>query len=157
MAIQFGDDQDSRARRSETPRQGGRGYGRVSFRCIVGPRGLCEACAPGGAIGVIRARSPAGHRERWAGTLGDLSPPRRGSRGTPAVAPSAARASSAAASTPSGAANHLVPVLVAGGGADAIDAAARRVRDERWPEVVAAQEMQRRQARMMFTPDRWGT
>src|SRR5207253_7390780 len=35
------------------------------------------------------------------------------------------------------AANHLVPVLTAGGDPATIDAAARQVRDERWPEVVA--------------------
>jgi 2-polyprenyl-6-methoxyphenol hydroxylase-like FAD-dependent oxidoreductase len=52
------------------------------------------------------------------------------------------------------AANHLVPALL-GGDAVAIDAAARRVRDERWPEIVAAQQMQQHQARMMFAPDNW--
>ena len=40
------------------------------------------------------------------------------------------------------AANHLCPVLTAGGDPAAIDAAARRVRDERWPEIVAVQKMQ---------------
>jgi 2-polyprenyl-6-methoxyphenol hydroxylase-like FAD-dependent oxidoreductase len=55
------------------------------------------------------------------------------------------------------AANHLVPVLTAGGGPAAIDTAARRVRDERWPEIVAAQQIQEHQARMMFTPDGWRT
>jgi 2-polyprenyl-6-methoxyphenol hydroxylase-like FAD-dependent oxidoreductase len=53
------------------------------------------------------------------------------------------------------AANHLVPVLTAGGDPAAIDAAARRVRDERWPEVVAVQRMQRHQARILFAPDGW--
>jgi 2-polyprenyl-6-methoxyphenol hydroxylase-like FAD-dependent oxidoreductase len=52
-------------------------------------------------------------------------------------------------------ANHLVPVLLASGDAAAIDAATRRVRDERWPEIVAAQEMQQHQAKMMFAPDNW--
>jgi 2-polyprenyl-6-methoxyphenol hydroxylase-like FAD-dependent oxidoreductase len=52
------------------------------------------------------------------------------------------------------AANHLCPVLCAGGDRAAIDAAARRVRDERWPEIVAVQEMQQRQARMLLNPDR---
>src|SRR5262249_46303833 len=33
------------------------------------------------------------------------------------------------------AANHLCPVLTAGGDPSALDAAARRVRDERWPEI----------------------
>jgi 2-polyprenyl-6-methoxyphenol hydroxylase-like FAD-dependent oxidoreductase len=60
------------------------------------------------------------------------------------------------------AANHLVPVLTAGGASSAIDggaidAAARRVRDERWPEIVAVQEMQRKQARVLYHPDRWRT
>jgi 2-polyprenyl-6-methoxyphenol hydroxylase-like FAD-dependent oxidoreductase len=55
------------------------------------------------------------------------------------------------------AANHLVPALTAGGDPSAIDAAAKRVRDERWPEIVAVQEMQQNQARMLFTPDRWST
>jgi 2-polyprenyl-6-methoxyphenol hydroxylase-like FAD-dependent oxidoreductase len=55
------------------------------------------------------------------------------------------------------AANHLIPVLTAGGDASAIDEAARRVRDERWPEIVAIQQMQEHQARVLFTPDRWGT
>ncbi len=53
------------------------------------------------------------------------------------------------------AANHLCPVLAAGGGPEAIDAAARRVQDERLPEVEAIQRMQQDQARMLFTPDGW--
>jgi 2-polyprenyl-6-methoxyphenol hydroxylase-like FAD-dependent oxidoreductase len=55
------------------------------------------------------------------------------------------------------AANHLVPVLAAGADPVALDAAARRVRDERWPEVVAVQEMQQDQARILIAPDRWST
>jgi 2-polyprenyl-6-methoxyphenol hydroxylase-like FAD-dependent oxidoreductase len=55
------------------------------------------------------------------------------------------------------AANHLVPVLAAGGDPAALDAAARRVRDERWPEVVAVQEMQQDQARILIAPDGWST
>lgn len=55
------------------------------------------------------------------------------------------------------AANHLVPVLTAGGDPAAIDAATRRVQDERWPEIVAVQELQRHQARILFAPDRWRT
>jgi 2-polyprenyl-6-methoxyphenol hydroxylase-like FAD-dependent oxidoreductase len=55
------------------------------------------------------------------------------------------------------AANHLVPVLAAGADPSALDAAARGVRDERWPEVVAVQEMQQDQARILFAPDRWST
>jgi 2-polyprenyl-6-methoxyphenol hydroxylase-like FAD-dependent oxidoreductase len=57
------------------------------------------------------------------------------------------------------AANHLCPVLSAGGGGgpSALDAAAQQIRDERWPEIVAVQRMQHDQARMLFTPDRWST
>jgi 2-polyprenyl-6-methoxyphenol hydroxylase-like FAD-dependent oxidoreductase len=55
------------------------------------------------------------------------------------------------------AANHLVPVLVAGGDPAALDAAARRVRDERWPEIVAFQKMQDDMARPMNQPDRWSS
>jgi 2-polyprenyl-6-methoxyphenol hydroxylase-like FAD-dependent oxidoreductase len=55
------------------------------------------------------------------------------------------------------AANHLCPVLTSGGDAAALDAATRQVRDERWPEVVAVQEMQQNQARTLFAPDRWRT
>src|SRR5215475_13260932 len=40
------------------------------------------------------------------------------------------------------AANHLVPVLTDGGDASAVDAAARRVRDERWPEIEVVQRLQ---------------
>ncbi len=55
------------------------------------------------------------------------------------------------------AANHLCPVLTAGGDPSAIDAAARRVRDDRWPEIVSVQKMQEHQVRMLFDPDSWGT
>jgi 2-polyprenyl-6-methoxyphenol hydroxylase-like FAD-dependent oxidoreductase len=55
------------------------------------------------------------------------------------------------------AANHLCPVLTAGGDPAAVDAAARRVQEERWPEIVAVQEMQQHQARILFSPDRWST
>ncbi len=55
------------------------------------------------------------------------------------------------------AANYLCPVLIGGGDPAALDAAARRVRDERWPEIVAVQQMQQDQARMLFAPDRWST
>src|SRR5262249_49417349 len=44
-----------------------------------------------------------------------------------------------------------------GGDPTAIDAATRRVRDERWPEIVAVQQMQQHQARILFAPDRWST
>ncbi len=50
------------------------------------------------------------------------------------------------------AANHLCPVLAAGGAAAAIDAAARAVQQERWPEIVAIQDMQQRQARLLVNP-----
>jgi hypothetical protein len=48
---------------------------------------------------------------------------------------------------------------VLSGGADpaAIDAAARRVQEERWPEIVGVQKMQEDQARMLFNPNRWST
>jgi 2-polyprenyl-6-methoxyphenol hydroxylase-like FAD-dependent oxidoreductase len=55
------------------------------------------------------------------------------------------------------AANHLCPVLSASGDPSAVDAAARQVRDERWPEIVAVQHMQEEQARVLFAPDRWST
>jgi 2-polyprenyl-6-methoxyphenol hydroxylase-like FAD-dependent oxidoreductase len=53
------------------------------------------------------------------------------------------------------AANHLCPVLAAGAAAAAVDAAARRVQDERWPEIVAVQDMQQAQARMLLNPNHW--
>ena len=53
------------------------------------------------------------------------------------------------------AANHLCPVLTAGGDLAALDAAARRVRDERWPEIVAVQRMQQKQANLLFRNDSW--
>src|SRR5262249_27693462 len=53
-------------------------------------------------------------------------------------------------------ANHLVPVLTAGADPAALDAAARRVRDERWPEIVAVQEMQQKEGHLLFRPDSWG-
>jgi 2-polyprenyl-6-methoxyphenol hydroxylase-like FAD-dependent oxidoreductase len=55
------------------------------------------------------------------------------------------------------AANHLCPVLTAGGDPSAIDAATRRVQDERWPEIEAVQQMQENQARLLFAPDRWSS
>jgi 2-polyprenyl-6-methoxyphenol hydroxylase-like FAD-dependent oxidoreductase len=54
------------------------------------------------------------------------------------------------------AANHLCPVLADGGDPSAIDATTRRVRDERWPEIVAVQQMQENQGRQFFS-DRWIT
>src|SRR5262249_5227671 len=56
-----------------------------------------------------------------------------------------------------GAATPLGPVLTASGDPAATDAAARRVRDERWPEIVAVQQMQQHQARILFAPDRWSS
>jgi 2-polyprenyl-6-methoxyphenol hydroxylase-like FAD-dependent oxidoreductase len=53
------------------------------------------------------------------------------------------------------AANHLCPVLTTGGDPSALDAAARQVQEERWPEIVAVQQMQQDQARMLLNPDRW--
>lgn len=55
------------------------------------------------------------------------------------------------------AANHLCPVLTPRGEPSAIDAASRRVQDERWPEIVAVQQMQQHQARILFAPDGWRT
>jgi 2-polyprenyl-6-methoxyphenol hydroxylase-like FAD-dependent oxidoreductase len=55
------------------------------------------------------------------------------------------------------AANHLCPVLTGAAGPAALDAATRRVQDERWPEIVAVQRLQQDQARMLFNPDRWST
>src|SRR4029077_5316421 len=69
------------------------------------------------------------------------------------------------------AANHLGPVLTAGGDPAALDAAARPVRAEpwpgvagarrgregRWPEIVAVQKMQDDQARALNQPDRWSS
>jgi 2-polyprenyl-6-methoxyphenol hydroxylase-like FAD-dependent oxidoreductase len=54
-------------------------------------------------------------------------------------------------------ANHLCPVLTSDADPAAIDRATRRVQDERWPEIVAVQQMQQNQARMLFSPDRWTT
>lgn len=54
------------------------------------------------------------------------------------------------------AANHLCPVLTAGGDPAAIDAATRRVQGERWPEVVAVQQLQENQGSQFFN-DRPGT
>jgi len=45
-------------------------------------------------------------------------------------------------------------VLTGGGDPSAIDAATRRVRDERWPEVVTVQQMQEKQGSVFFN-DRW--
>ena len=53
------------------------------------------------------------------------------------------------------AANHLCPVLSAGGDSAAIDAATRRVRDERWPEIVTVQQFQEQQGSVFFN-DHWG-
>jgi 2-polyprenyl-6-methoxyphenol hydroxylase-like FAD-dependent oxidoreductase len=50
------------------------------------------------------------------------------------------------------AANHLCPVLAAGGGAAAVDAAAGRVRDERLPEVAAVRRCSRARPGCCSTP-----
>ena len=52
-------------------------------------------------------------------------------------------------------ANHLVPLLTNSCDPVALDNAARKVREERWPEIVAVQEMQQHQAHILFAPDRW--
>jgi 2-polyprenyl-6-methoxyphenol hydroxylase-like FAD-dependent oxidoreductase len=54
------------------------------------------------------------------------------------------------------AANRLVPVLLEGGGAAALDAAARAVQDERAPEVSEIQQMQALPPRVLFR-DVWWT
>jgi 2-polyprenyl-6-methoxyphenol hydroxylase-like FAD-dependent oxidoreductase len=55
------------------------------------------------------------------------------------------------------AANHLCPALAGAADATAIDAAARRVAEERLPEIATMQGLQRRQARLLFEGDRWAT
>jgi 2-polyprenyl-6-methoxyphenol hydroxylase-like FAD-dependent oxidoreductase len=50
------------------------------------------------------------------------------------------------------AANHLVPLLTSGADHAAIDAAARRIADERVPEIAQMQEYQDRQAKMFQAP-----
>jgi 2-polyprenyl-6-methoxyphenol hydroxylase-like FAD-dependent oxidoreductase len=55
------------------------------------------------------------------------------------------------------AANHLVPVLTQGGDPVAVDAAARRVQDERSPEIVAVQKMQDEQAGTLNRPGSWSS
>jgi 2-polyprenyl-6-methoxyphenol hydroxylase-like FAD-dependent oxidoreductase len=50
------------------------------------------------------------------------------------------------------AANHLCPVLTAGGDPAAIDAAARQVEQERTPEIVAIQDYQQKQAQFLLAP-----
>jgi 2-polyprenyl-6-methoxyphenol hydroxylase-like FAD-dependent oxidoreductase len=53
------------------------------------------------------------------------------------------------------AANHLCPVLLSGNDPAAIDEAARRVAEERMPEIVALQEHQRKQAETFLRSDRF--
>jgi 2-polyprenyl-6-methoxyphenol hydroxylase-like FAD-dependent oxidoreductase len=57
------------------------------------------------------------------------------------------------------AANHLCPVLTSGNplSMEAIDASGKRIRDERWPEIVAVQQMQHDQGRIVSAGDRWST
>jgi 2-polyprenyl-6-methoxyphenol hydroxylase-like FAD-dependent oxidoreductase len=52
------------------------------------------------------------------------------------------------------AANHLVPALTAGASPDALDAAARRVQEERLPEVTAIQNLQQGPPQALFG-DTW--
>jgi 2-polyprenyl-6-methoxyphenol hydroxylase-like FAD-dependent oxidoreductase len=52
------------------------------------------------------------------------------------------------------AANHLCPVLASGSDPTAVDAAARRVVEERMPEIVAIQAYQRRMTRTFLGSDR---
>jgi 2-polyprenyl-6-methoxyphenol hydroxylase-like FAD-dependent oxidoreductase len=53
------------------------------------------------------------------------------------------------------AANHLCPVLATGGGAEAIDAAARRVQEERLPEVETIQRAQQAPPPIIFGQRWW--
>jgi 2-polyprenyl-6-methoxyphenol hydroxylase-like FAD-dependent oxidoreductase len=55
------------------------------------------------------------------------------------------------------AANHLCPVLSVGAEPAAIDAAARRVQEERWPEIVAVQKIQEAEGRRLANPNGWRT
>jgi 2-polyprenyl-6-methoxyphenol hydroxylase-like FAD-dependent oxidoreductase len=55
------------------------------------------------------------------------------------------------------AAKHLCPAFTCGTNLALIDQAARRVQDERWPEIVAVQQLQKEQAHMLFSPNRWST
>jgi 2-polyprenyl-6-methoxyphenol hydroxylase-like FAD-dependent oxidoreductase len=55
------------------------------------------------------------------------------------------------------AANHLCPVLASGNDPIAIEAAARRVVEERMPEIVAIQAHQRRQTRTFLGADRFSS
>jgi 2-polyprenyl-6-methoxyphenol hydroxylase-like FAD-dependent oxidoreductase len=52
------------------------------------------------------------------------------------------------------AANHLCPVLTDDSGVLDIDAASRQIAAERWPEIVAIQEHQRKQTRTFLGSDR---
>jgi 2-polyprenyl-6-methoxyphenol hydroxylase-like FAD-dependent oxidoreductase len=55
------------------------------------------------------------------------------------------------------AANHLCPVLASGNDPTAVDAAARRVVEERMPEIVAIQAHQRRMTRTFLGSDRFSS
>jgi len=55
------------------------------------------------------------------------------------------------------AANHLCSVLARGNDPTAIDAAASRVVEERMPEIVAIQALQRRQTRTFLGSDRFSS
>jgi 2-polyprenyl-6-methoxyphenol hydroxylase-like FAD-dependent oxidoreductase len=54
------------------------------------------------------------------------------------------------------AANHLVPVLLAGGDASALDAAAQRIEAERLPEIVSVQRAQALPPRIALSHAWWG-
>jgi 2-polyprenyl-6-methoxyphenol hydroxylase-like FAD-dependent oxidoreductase len=55
------------------------------------------------------------------------------------------------------AANHLCPVLASGSDPTAVDAAARRVVEERMPEIVAIQAHQQRMTRTFLGSDRFSS
>ena len=53
------------------------------------------------------------------------------------------------------AANHLIPVLTGDPSPDHLDAAARRIQDERLPEVIAVQQLQQGPPRVLFQTAWW--
>jgi len=55
------------------------------------------------------------------------------------------------------AANHLCPVLTRGSTATDLDAAARRVAEDRMPEIIAIQEHQRKQTQTFLRSDRFSS
>jgi len=85
------------------------------------------------------------HLEQWTAPgvllLGDAAHP---------MSPAGAQGINIALRDALVAANHLGPCLLAGGGAAALDAAARRVAEERLPEVRTIQRLQQLPPRFLF-------